>query len=107
MEENEKIIKLFAPGLLPDNLKDPLFLQQLTAHISHLINTDFSSLVHLLYRVDVHEKKLKDTLSKHKNEDAAKIIANMIVERQIEKIQSRKKNMQQPPLTDDASNERW
>ncbi len=64
--------------------------QQLQAVISRLINTDFQKLVSILYRVDVNERKLKWLLQENVGEDAAVIIADLIIERQIEKIASRR-----------------
>lgn len=66
-------------------------LSKLTYFINDLINHDFSQLVALLYRVDVPEKKLRQVLDATAGENAAAIIANMIMERQLEKIQSREK----------------
>jgi hypothetical protein len=53
----------------------------LIAYINDCINHDFNKLVQLLYRIDVSEQKLKTILQSHPNEDAAKLIAAVIVER--------------------------
>jgi hypothetical protein len=58
--------------------------------INNLINKDFQALVQLLYRVDVDEKKIRLYLGQSKNEDSASILADMIIERQLQKIESRK-----------------
>lgn len=77
-------------------------LEELTNYIRDLILNDFNKLVQLLYRIDVDEAKLK-TLLKDSNEDAAELIAKMIIERQ------KKKNDPNvsfnPPADDDE--ERW
>ena len=62
---------------------------QLQAVINGLIKTDFQKLVHVLYRVDVNERKLKYLLQENVGEDAAVIIADLIIERQAEKIKVR------------------
>jgi hypothetical protein len=49
--------------------------------INELIKNDFSRLVQLLYRIDVSEAKLKNILSANPNEDAGKLIAQVIIER--------------------------
>ena len=49
--------------------------------INKLIKHDFSRLVQLLYRIDVSEAKLKYILNAHPNEDAGKLIAQIILER--------------------------
>jgi ribosomal protein L18 len=57
--------------------------------IQHLIEYNFQKLVEVLYRVDVDERKLKRILSDNKNKDAAIIIGDLIIERQLEKWRSR------------------
>ena len=49
--------------------------------INEMIKNDFSKLVQLLYRIDVSEAKLKNILQVHPNEDAGKLIAEVVVER--------------------------
>ena len=53
----------------------------LIAFINECIQNDFNKLVQLLYRIDVSEAKLKSILQLNPNEDAAKLIATVIVER--------------------------
>ena len=53
----------------------------LIAYINDCIQHDFNKLVRLLYRIDVSEEKLKYILQLNPNEDAAKLIAAVIVER--------------------------
>ena len=53
----------------------------LESTINELIKNDFSRLVQILYRIDVSEAKLKTILQSHPNEDAGKLIAQVIVER--------------------------
>jgi hypothetical protein len=49
--------------------------------INELIKNDFSRLVQILYRIDVSEAKLKYILNAHPNEDAGKLIAQVVIER--------------------------
>lgn len=49
--------------------------------INELIKNDFSKLVQILYRIDVSEAKLKNILGANPNQDAGKLIAQVIVER--------------------------
>jgi len=53
----------------------------LIAFINDCIQHDFNKLVQLLYRIDVSEEKLKYILQLNPNEDAAKLIAAVILER--------------------------
>ena len=49
--------------------------------MNEFINQDFSKVVQLLYRIDVSEAKLKKVLHENPNEDAAGLIADLIIER--------------------------
>jgi hypothetical protein len=60
----------------------------LADRINYLINNDFEKLIRLLYRIDIPEKILKENL-KNQKENAGAIIAEMIVERQLQKIKTR------------------
>lgn len=61
----------------------------LAARINYLITNDFTQLVQILYRIDVSEQKLKSLLKQNPDEDAGRIIAALVIERQLEKIRSR------------------
>jgi len=63
--------------------------EQLIFYINHLLLHDFNKLVQILYRVDVNEKKLKELLQQNKNTDAALLIADLLIQRQEEKIKTR------------------
>lgn len=71
------------------DLKDKLLFEQFTHYIRNLILNDFEKLIFILYRIDVHETKLRELLNQHPQEDAAEIIAETIINRQIQKIQLR------------------
>ena len=57
--------------------------------MNQLIRNDFNHLVQVLYRIDVNETNLKQVLKDNPNEDAGKIIARLIIERQQQKMISR------------------
>lgn len=76
--------------------------EQLVAHINQLINTNFEKLVFYLYRIDVDETKMRRLLEQREGEDAAGLIADLIIERQVQKIASRKKfKKEQTDITDE------
>jgi hypothetical protein len=58
--------------------------------LNDLINKDFPALIQLLYRIDVNENKIRTSLNENKNEDTAAVLADLIIERQIQKSESRK-----------------
>lgn len=79
--------------------------QLLAEHINYLIQNDFQKLVFVLYRVDVNESKLKTLLQENRKEDAGNIIATLIIERQLQKIKSRKEYRQKND--DIKEDEKW
>ncbi|MEO6812792.1 MAG: hypothetical protein ABI172_02610 [Ginsengibacter sp.] len=79
--------------------------KQLVLLINQLINSDFYALVQLLYRIDVSEKKLKEVLNNNLNNDSAPLIADLIIKRQLQKIESRKSVLKQKNEKDEE--EKW
>ena len=79
--------------------------RSLTDKINDLINTDFNQLIRVLYRIDVSEARLKFLLKENKDTDAAKIIAQLIIERQLRKIKFRRENQQRDNQIDEE--EKW
>jgi hypothetical protein len=63
--------------------------QQLVDTINELIIKDFEKLVSILYRIDVSEPKIQHLLKTFPQQDAAGIIAGLVIEREAEKIKSR------------------
>jgi hypothetical protein len=78
--------------------------EKLANYIHHLINHDFNKLVSILYRIDVSEQKLKQLLEGNPSEDAGKIIATLIIERQLEKLKWRKQDRHNDNISED---DRW
>ena len=88
------------------NEKDPSFGKQLLAEkINELITNDFQKLVLILYRMDVSEIKLKQLLNENAGANAAVIIADLMIERQAEKIKSRQQFSKRDGNISDE--ERW
>lgn len=78
--------------------------KKLSAYINQLINTDFEKLISLLYRIDVNETKLRNLLAASAGREAAQLITDLIIERQLQKIESRKNSKPQDDIPED---ERW
>ena len=89
---------------LPDTISLEELKQKLALHINHLINHDFEKLVSLLYRIDVNENKMRQLLEQKDGENAAGLIADLIIERQLQKIKSRQETKSKNDIPDD---EKW
>ena len=73
-----------------DALFMPELEQKLTVFINDLIQNDFQKLVTILYKIDVDENRLKRILTEKGGKDAAGIITGLIIERELQKIKTRK-----------------
>ena len=77
------------------DLKEGLSLIELknilAGYINSLISNNFNKLISILYRLDINESKLKQLLANNPGEDAGMIIADLIIERQMQKQISREK----------------
>ncbi|MCU0395722.1 MAG: hypothetical protein MUF29_07415 [Chitinophagaceae bacterium] len=83
----------------------PEWYRQLKEAVNQLIQEDFDGLLQLLYRVDVSESRLRQMLQQLPGSDAAEIITNLLLERQLQKIKSRRDHAQRDESIPD--DERW
>jgi len=107
MKEQQKLIQLINNELLlelPEKISLAEAREKLAVHINHLINHDFEKLVFYLYRIDVNESKMKQLLDEKEGENAAGLIADLIIERQLQKIKSRKETKRNNKISED---EKW
>lgn len=72
--------------------------------ISHWMQRDLSRVMQLLYRVDVPEKAVAAWLAAHPDEDSARGLARLVLDRQLEKVRLRREHT---PETDIPEEERW
>lgn len=79
--------------------------QSIVDHINTLLQKDFTQLVSLLYRLDVSEAKLRALLQQHPDTDAAILITDLVLERQAQKIRSRRENTRRD--NDISEDEKW
>jgi len=77
------------PVVTNNEEKFQAFRNLLIARIEELAEKNMDKLMWLLYRIDVSERKLHATLKETPPEKFAPVIADMIIERQIQKIKSR------------------
>lgn len=80
------------------------FRRQLITYINELIDKDFNALVQLLYRIDINETRLKKLLNRNKDVDTSPLIADLIINRQLEKVATKKQFSSKEKEDDD---ERW
>jgi hypothetical protein len=101
-EYEQSIAQVFALSTIEPKQN---FEQILAQQINRLIDQDFQQLLFLLYKVDVDEKKLKRVLQEKKDENAGLLIAQLVIERQKQKLAS--KASFSPNVDEKTDEERW
>lgn len=66
-------------------------LEKLVPAVNHLLDTNMNSLMNILYRMDVSEQKVKKVLATSEPEKVGEFVSRLILDRQLEKIETRKK----------------
>jgi len=106
MQSSEENIPLLQQELSKDfnlpvtNNKQQL-IDALGEGINHLIQADFTRLINILYRIDISEKTLRETLENQADKDAGMLIAELIIERQLQKLKMRALFKTQQNIPDD------
>ncbi|HMN18061.1 MAG TPA: hypothetical protein PKD03_10610 [Ignavibacteriaceae bacterium] len=79
-------------SLIPNNDFKRLeeFREYLIEKMKNLLDNNYNLLINTLYRIDVSEKKLSELFSSKNNETIPERLADLIIERQIQKINFRK-----------------
>ena len=85
--ESQEITKQYK--LSPKDFSE--ILSRLSNLINNLLDSDIQGLLSLLYRIDVSEQKVKTILATANPSKMAEQIAALIIERQIQKIITRRK----------------
>ena len=92
---SEDLMNLLVSNNFPtvfENYSNQDLESKLAIYINELIDKDFNKLVNLLYRIDISEQKLKIALqNEDKTISSGKTIAKLIIERQLQKLEFRKK----------------
>lgn len=66
--------------------------EKLANYLNHLMSTDFNKLISILYRIDIAQEKAMTALAENaEKETSGATLARLIIERQLEKIISRRK----------------
>jgi len=87
-----------------ESIGDDKLLNDLSLYITDLIDNNFQKLVRLLYQVDIDEQKLKQLLLENEGNETSRLIANLLIERQLQKIKTRDQFRQDQ---NDDDNEKW
>lgn len=90
---------------LPKTTSATELKEKLTVMINDLINHDFEKLVFYLYRIDVDEARMRALLAHKDGEGAAGLIAELVIERQLQKIKARTEFKQK--ATEENGEEKW
>lgn len=96
---NESYGWQLTPGLTPGELEGLL-----AEKLNRWIQSDFNTLLQFLYRIDISESRLRLLLKENPHEDAGKILAKLVLERQWQKMQTRR---QFKPGDASSDEERW
>jgi hypothetical protein len=59
--------------------------------IEHLLQNDFERLLNAMYRLDIDESKFKSVISGTYGNDVAGKLAEIVIERELKKIETRKR----------------
>jgi hypothetical protein len=86
---------------LPVTNNKQQLIEALAEGINHLIQADFTRLINILYRIDISEQTIKETLEKQADKDAGVLIAELIIERQLQKQKMRAQFKSQQNIPDD------
>lgn len=62
----------------------------LSTRINILLEEKYDSLINILYRIDIDDRKIEEAFSNEKKENIPDKIADLIIERQLQKIHYRK-----------------
>lgn len=108
MEQNNLLVEGLNKELaieLPETSTWEHIRSKLYQFINQLIDKNFEKLLMILYRIDVHEDKLRILLKAHPATDAGLVIADLIIERQLQKIKTRLEFSQW--VNDISEDEKW
>lgn len=93
MQETDPIqVMIIELSALPLQKREGQGKEELARKINELLNSDFQRLVSTLYRMDVSETKLRQLLKDNTGTDAGILIADLMIERHLLKIKTRRES---------------
>ena len=72
----------------------------LKMEIEILLDQDFERLLNILYRIDIGEEDLKRALSLESSADLASLLTDLVIKRELQKVESRKRYKVNPNYSD-------
>ncbi len=97
MSANSELARLISKdlGIESDRLLKKSSLEDLKLALirilNHFLDTDMSRLVNALYRIDISESKVKQILAISESNQIGNELAELIINRELQKIETRKK----------------
>jgi hypothetical protein len=90
---SKDFVKSDYSSFIPTNDFEKLeeFRKYLTEKMKDMLDKNYNLLINTLYRIDISEKKLAGLFSSKNKESIPQKLADLIIERQIEKINFRKR----------------
>ncbi|MBC5993241.1 hypothetical protein [Pontibacter cellulosilyticus] len=85
-----RLQSLFETDNLPATNLESLHFK-LARVILHLLNTDLAKLLHILYRIDVEERAVKEAMIADDQELIAERIARLVLKRELQKAELRQR----------------
>lgn len=67
------------------------FKKYLTQKVTYLLENNYDVLINTLYRIDVNESRLSELFSGKNRANIPEVIAELIIERQLQKVRFRQK----------------
>ena len=90
---SKDFLKSDSSSLIPNTDFERLeeFRKYLTERMKDMLDNNYNLLINTLYRIDISEKKLGELFSSKNKESIPGKLADLIIERQIEKIDYRRR----------------
>ncbi len=76
-------------ALISKNIQE--FREKLSNLINYMLDNDFEKLLNAMYRLDINEDSFKMVLSNQNTLNVAQDIADLVIEREMQKVKSRRK----------------
>ena len=97
-QAKEKIQRELELDPSESTISEEELLLAIAARVAHLMDRDNGLLFSYLYRLDISEDQLNNVFNTHSDDSIAYLIAVLILKRQKERLMTKKKYDQGPPL---------